>query len=183
MRLGRLSLIAFALLGCSAEADGDGDGAMDDAVLDDAVVPGVDGAMAVNDAARACIADNPPAEPFDLGDVVVPSRAPGSTGPVAEPPTAATIASECVASGGSGCDATRFISREAASCLAELDGFEAGLEPWGIALVYHHRQDRVVWNVRNVTSDRGAAGSSGGALTIDATDGLILERLGWAVIP
>ena len=181
MRLGRCTLIAFALLGCSAEADGDG--AMDDAVTDDAVTDDVDGATPGSDAARACIADNPPAEPFDLGDVVVPSRAPGSSGPVAEPPTAATIASECVASGGTGCDASRFISREAASCLARADEFEAGLEPWGIALVYHHRQDRVVWNVRNVTSDRGAAGSSGGALTIDATEGLILERLGWAVIP
>jgi hypothetical protein len=95
----RRTLIAFALLGCAAEADGDG------AVADsDGTVTDVDGAL-------ACIDGNPPGDPFDVGDVVVPDQAPGSTGPAPEPPSAATIASDCVASGGTGCDASRFISK------------------------------------------------------------------------
>jgi hypothetical protein len=63
------------------------------------------------DGALACIDGNPPGDPFDVGDVVVPDQAPGSTGPAPEPPSAATIASDCVASGGTGCDASRFISK------------------------------------------------------------------------
>jgi hypothetical protein len=167
----RRTLISFALLGCAAEAAGDG------TVADgDATVTGVDGAL-------ACIDGNPPGDPFDVGDVVVPDQAPGSTGPAPEPPSAATIASDCVASGGTGCDPSRFISKEAASCLAELNGFEAGLEPWSIALVYHHRHDRVVWNVTNVVDDGGAEGYAGGLLTLDATDGAVLAGSGYTATP
>jgi hypothetical protein len=157
-------LIASALLGCAAEADG---GA----------------APSESDGAPECIADNPPAEPFAVGDVIVPDRAPGSPGPAAEPPTAATIASECVASGGTGCDAAHFISREAASCLAELNDFEGGLEPWSIALGYHRGHGRVVWNVMNVLNDRGSEGYSGGVLTLDATDGDVLAHVAYRATP
>jgi hypothetical protein len=52
-----------------------------------------------------------------------------------------------------------------------------------IGLVYHHGHDRVVWNVLNVTHEEGAAGFSGGGLVLDATDGIVLDRLGYAAIP
>lgn len=163
-------LVALALLGCAAEADGNGTVAED-------------GTVAEGDGTGSCIDGNPPGDPFDVGDVVVPDRAPGSTGPALEPPTAATIASECVASGGTGCEASRFISKEAASCLAELNDFEAGLERWSVALVYHHGHNRVVWNVMNVTNDEGAEGYSGGSLTLDATDGAVLGRGAYTATP
>lgn len=158
----RRTLIALALLGCAAEADN---------------------ATRPEDGTVACINGNPPGDPFDVGDVVVPARAPGSTGPTPEPPTAATIASECAANGGTGCEASRFVSKEAALCLAESNEFEAGLRPWSVALVYHHSHDRVVWNVTNVTNDDGAEGYSGGVLTLDATDGAVLGRSAYTVTP
>lgn len=163
-------LVALALLGCAAEAGGNGTVAED-------------GTVAEGAGTGACIDGNPPGDPFDVGDVVVPDRAPGSTGPALEPPTAAAIASECVASGGTGCEASRFISKEAASCLAELNEFEPGLEPWSVALVYHHGHDRVVWNVVNVTNDESAEGYSGGSLTLDATDGAVLGRSTYTATP
>jgi hypothetical protein len=192
MRLGRRALIVCALLGCAAEADSDGVLANDDGVLanDDGVLANDDGASAVDDGtpvgddrALRCIADNPPADPFDVGDVVVPSPAPGSVGPAPVPPSADTIAAECVASGGTGCDPSRFISKAAASCLAESSGFEAGLEPWSLALVYHHGHDRVVWNVMSVVNDGGREGYSGGVLTLDATDGDVLGRNAYTATP
>lgn len=158
MPLGERAFLVFALLGCAAEADADG-------------------------TLAECVADNLPANPFDVGDVVVALPAPGSARPAPQPPTAATIASECVASGGTGCEASRFISKEAASCLAELNDFEAGLEPWSIALVYHHGHQRVVWNVTNVVNDGGREGYSGGVLTLDATDGGVLARSAYSATP
>jgi hypothetical protein len=147
----------LVLVGCAAEADG-------------------------NDG-RDCISDHPSESPFDVGDVDVASPAPGSAAPEPEAATAVTIAAECVLNDGTGCDASRFISRDAASCLAELNEFEAGLEPWRVALVYHHRHGRVVWNVMNRLNDRGAEGYSGGAMTLDATDGHVLARSAYEVTP
>lgn len=157
MLAGRRTLIVLVLVGCAAEADGDG---------------GSD-----------CISDYPPESPFDVGDVTVASPAPGSAAPEPEAPTAATIAAECVMNDGAGCDASRFISRAAASCLAELNEFEAGLEPWRVALLYHPGHERVVWNVMNRLNDRGAEGYSGRSLTLDATDGHLLGRSGYSATP
>lgn len=173
------ALIAFVLLGCLAEgcaAEADDDGSVADGTL-------ADGTLADGDGTLSCIDGNPPGDPFDVGEVVVPDRAPGSTGPAPEPPNAAAIASECVAGGGTGCDASRFISKAAASCLAELNEFEAGLEPWSIALLYHQGHDRVVWNVMNVVTNGGAEGYSGGVLVLDATDGAVLARNAYTVTP
>jgi hypothetical protein len=182
-----LTLLGCAAAGCAAEADGDGTVADNGGTVadGDVTVAGSDGTVAGGDGTLACIEGNPPGDPFDVGDVAVAEPAPvsGPIGPAPQPPSAATIASECVASGGTGCDASRFISKEAAFCLAELNAFEAGLEPWSVALVYHHRHNRVVWNVRNVTDERGAEGHSGGVLTLDATNGAVLERSAYVLLP
>lgn len=130
MRPGRSTLVTLLLVGCAADAEGDG--------------------------GRDCISDHPPDSPFDVGDVDVASPAPGSGGLEPEAPTAA-------------------------SCLAQLNGFKAGLEAWRVALVYHHGHDRVVWNVMNRLNDRGAEGYSGGALTLDATDGHVLGHTAYEV--
>jgi hypothetical protein len=131
----------------------------------------------------ACISDNPAGEPFDVGDVEVASAAPGDTGPAPAPPSAASIAAVCRAEGGTGCEPAAFISKEAAACIATINHFEAGLEPWKVALVYHHRFARVVWNVTSTLQDDGPDGYSGAVLTLDASDGLVLEESGFNVTP
>ena len=130
---------------------------------------------------RACIDDNPPGSPFDIGDVTVGSPPPGSPAP--EPPSADTIAADCVMNGGTGCDAEAFISKDAASCIATLQGFEAGLEPWQIALTFHHGYKRVVWNVTNKLVDQGGGAYMGQVLTIDATDDNVLGKAMYGATP
>ena len=136
-----------------------------------------------SDAARACIADYPSAQPFDVGDVEVASPPPGSSLPEPAPPSAADIASECARSGGTGCDAAAFISRDAASCIATSSGFGPGLERWRIALAYGHGQERVVWNVMNKTADDGVNGYVGQVLAIDATDGGLYDLIPYRATP
>lgn len=136
---------------------------------------------AAPDGTRACINDNPPGSPFDIGDVVVGSPPPGVPAP--DPPSADTIAADCVMYGGTGCDAHAFISKDAASCIATLEGFEAGLERWQIALTFHNGYKRVVWNVLNKLVDQGAGAYMGQALTIDATDGGVLGRASYIATP
>jgi hypothetical protein len=157
MRAASFSLVMLVSLGCAGKSE-------------DAEVQG-------------CVSDHPAAEPFDVGDVTVASPAPGSTAPAAAPPTAASIAAECTANAGSGCDPARFISKGAAACVAALNGFEVGLAPWQVALVYHHGLDTVVWNVMNELQDNGAEGYSGATLTLSATDGNVLKQSAYDVTP
>ncbi|HEU4580263.1 MAG TPA: hypothetical protein VFS67_18535 [Polyangiaceae bacterium] len=135
------------------------------------------------DDTEACIADHPPGVPFDVGDVVVASPPPGSNLPEPAPPSAADIAQECALSGGAGCDPEAFISKAAASCIATLHEFSPGVEPWQIALTYHHGHERVVWNVMNQTAADGSDGYGGEVLTIDATEGEVLETSAYRAVP
>jgi hypothetical protein len=123
----------------------------------------------------SCIADHPPGKPFDVGDVQVASPPPGSNLPDPAPPGVADIAGECAQSGGTGCDAGAFISKAAASCIATQNDFAPGLEPWQVALTYHHGHDRVVWIVTNKAGEDGSGGYWGQTLTIDATEGEVLD--------
>jgi hypothetical protein len=135
------------------------------------------------DATQHCIETSPPGDPFDVGDVEIAAPPPGSTAPSQNPPTAESIAAVCQAEGGSGCNPERFISKEAASCVALSNDFELGLEPWKVALVYHHGYEQVVWNVMSKLQDRGSEGYSGGILTLGATDGVVLNRGGYEATP
>lgn len=157
MRLNWLALGALLLVGCAGDVETAGIG--------------------------SCISENPPDDPFDVGDVVIASPPPGSGGPVPMPPSAASIAAECQAEAGTGCDVSSFISKGAASCIATLNQFEVGLEPWKLALVYHHRFSRVVWNVTSTLRDNGADGYSGAVLTLDATDGAVLGQSSYSATP
>jgi hypothetical protein len=142
---------------------------------------GCGGAAGEKHGARACIADNPPGSPFDVGDVVVGAPPPGSPAP--DPPSAETIADMCAMYGGTGCYAGAFISKAAASCIATLNEFEAGLEPWRIALTYHDGHKRVVWNVTNKLVEQPGGAFSGQVLTIDGTAGNVLGRSSYGATP
>jgi hypothetical protein len=56
-----------------------------------------------------------------------------------------------------------------------------GLSPWNFNLLYHSGAKRVVWRVMNV-ENRGNDGSSGEILTIDGTQGAVLDKSGYRFI-
>src|SRR5262245_21478307 len=158
-------LLASAALGCSGNdpnADGDTQ----------------DGDFLANQLTD-CIADNPPSEPFDVGDLSGGSVAPmsGGAAPAPQAPTLQGFVDECLASDGSGCNGS-FISLGAARCIATAQSLEPGLEPWTIGLTYHHSYHRIVWGVQNLLVNT-ASESSGKSLTLDAVDGRVLGRTGW----
>lgn len=116
----------------------------------------------------ACIDGHPASEPFDLGEV-------DGSGPA----TLEAVAAECRSSGGTGCD-ERFISLEAARCIAQDARFEAGLEPWSLSLSYESSRRRVTWGVQNVLVDQSPARYSGQSLILDAVTGRELGRTSWS---
>jgi hypothetical protein len=132
-----------------------------------------------------CVADNPPSDPVDFGED--PYAAPSEPGaPVHVPLSAeqaASLADGCREDRGTGCDPAHFISKQAADCIARAHAFEAGLSPWKFHLRYDGRHLRVVWEVQNLESDRGTAGSEGSVLVVDATLGTVLEMERWWAIP
>jgi hypothetical protein len=155
------------LLGCGAGADDGALGASDGALSPD------DGAIGT------CIAEHPPAEPFDLGDTesgrATPAPEPGGEPIIPPPLTPADIAQSCREGGGSGCDEQAFISRDAADCIARDAGLATGIQPWNTSLNYFQNHQRVGWGimtVRESTSD----GYWGESLVLDATTGAELAR-------
>jgi hypothetical protein len=165
-------LLLALLLGCgaSAEAAADAD-------------PG--SSAAGDGATNACMADNPPSEPFDVGDTqraATPAPQPGGAPIVAPAPTAADIAQDCRDGGGCGCDEHSFISKKAAECLARQIGLVEGVRPWSTSLGYYQNHQRVGWGVmtvREYTSD----GYWGEVLVLDATSGDELARESYRATP
>jgi hypothetical protein len=89
---------------------------------------------------------------------------------------------DCVAEGGSGCEAADFVTRDAAFCLASLEKLQEGVEDWSAGLTYHHQHEVVVWSVVSVeVSESGYL--AGETLTFDATTGETLGRSGWEATP
>jgi hypothetical protein len=138
----------------------------------------------VSEQTSRCISDHPASEPFDVGDVTVASPAPmsGQSVPEVAAPTVESFAAECQAENGTGCDEA-FISKEAARCIAQQDRLEPGLEPWTLAMTYHHSYQRIVWGVENLLEDHGNDGYSGRSVTLDAVSGKVLGRTGWSATP
>jgi hypothetical protein len=136
------------------------------------------GAQADEGVRSGCIIENPPPVPFDVGDVegvAQPAPVPNGTPIVQQPPTAADIAEDCRSSGGSGCDEGRFISKDAATCLAQASELAEGIRDWRVSLGYYSNHQRVGWGiitVRESTPD----GYWGEALVLDATTGEELAR-------
>lgn len=130
------------------------------------------------DATASCISAHPALEPFDAGGAARPDPVTGDM----TLRTLEDVVTECESDRGTECDA-KFISKEAARCIAESLDFSPGLEPWRIGLGYHYGYQRITWGVSNLLQDRGADGASGSALSLNAVDGSLIARLGWDVSP
>jgi hypothetical protein len=136
------------------------------------------GAGADDGVIGACVSENSPSEPFDVGDVqglAMPAPEPGGAPIVLPPPTAADIAQDCRDGGGSGCDEHDFISRDAATCIARASRLEAGIRPWSTALGYYSNHQRVAWGIMTVR-EMASDGYWGEYLVLDATSGEELAR-------
>jgi hypothetical protein len=88
------------------------------------------------------------------------------------------------------CDASRFMTADAAICIAQAAGLEPGLRPAGAGLVYDARARRVAWSVSNLLYDPahpapadGGGGDSGGQyFQIDAVSGVVLLEGAWGEV-
>jgi hypothetical protein len=127
-------------------------------------------------ATEPCVFRYPAKRPFDRGDR--PEQNPYAATPLPDP-TLQSIIDECRVGGGSGCEA-ELISKEAASCLAEQKGFEAGVAPWIVVLDYAVQYSKIVWSVRNEVKDIRNGGPAGVLRFIDAADGAVLGQLGYS---
>lgn len=95
--------------------------------------------------------------------------------------TLARVAARCVQEGGTDCDAAKFISREAAECIARAARLPAGLGPWEAGIVYNYRHRTVIWSIQSTTSRR-EGWPQGRVLLIHATSGRVLERSAWSIV-
>lgn len=88
------------------------------------------------------------------------------------------------------CGATRFISREAALCIAMSRQLAPGLSALMAQLGYHYGYRRVLWHVSNTSCDSDLdsgvdcpSGNQGGqVMGIDAVTGEVYDTLGWLTI-
>jgi hypothetical protein len=82
------------------------------------------------------------------------------------------------------CDEARFITADAAICIARAAGLEPGLHAPKARLIYHYGFRRVIWSVENVrwrdTAPTGfSGGSSGDIFAVDAVTGEFLGKCSW----
>ena len=80
----------------------------------------------------------------------------------------------CEADHGSYCDASEFMTTEAAACLAEENNFEQGIAPWNVSLLYSSREKTVVWSVLSLDKQLDAGEQSGNEMELHATTGDVL---------
>lgn len=95
--------------------------------------------------------------------------------------TPAQVSARCVQEGGTHCDVAKFISREAAECVARAAFLRRGLRPWRAHLVYNVHHRTVIWSVQNTTSLQ-ADRHDGHVLSIHATSGKVIERSAWSMV-
>ncbi len=105
---------------------------------------------------------------------------PSEADPVSQQ-TPAEVGAVCAQEGGTDCDVAKFISREAAECVARSAFLRSGLRPWRANLVYNVHHRTVIWGVQNTTSIQ-AGRLDGYALLIHATTGKVLERSAWSMV-
>jgi hypothetical protein len=133
-----------------------------------------------HDGVPECIDAYPAETPLDVGDAAAVTAA-GGTQTV--PASAARIAGLCRQSGGFRCDPDEFISKGAAACIGDLAGLDSDDRPWTIALSYSPSYSRVVWTITTTPPARGSDAYLSEFLTVDATDGVVLEHIESHVIP
>lgn len=143
------------------------------------------GVGAIDRGLEECIAENPPAQPFDVGStqgLALPASEPGGTPIVLPPPTAEDIAGHCRDGGGSGCNARAFISKEAALCIGLDRGLAPGQRPWDVGLAYYQNHKRVGWGILTVKQS-SSSGYSGESMVLDAISGAELDRGSYVATP
>jgi hypothetical protein len=135
----------------------------------------------------ACQATYPPGtDPVAPADVVTQTSAHCSadTGECQAMPPCGSLA-------GKVCDASKFMTADAAICIARAAGLVPGLEPASAGLVYNVGFRRVAWSVMNVLydpahparADGDGSGRGGQLFLIDAVDGVVLEAALWTETP
>ena len=75
------------------------------------------------------------------------------------------------------CDQRKFLSENAATCLAQEKSFPPGIDQWSLHLSFDSGLQRVVWNLVNVVSREDANNWNGQMLVLDAVGGEELKRL------
>jgi hypothetical protein len=79
------------------------------------------------------------------------------------------------------CEASAFMSVDAALCIARANGLPEGLSGLQGSLVYNGQFRRVIYAVEN-TLHKAADRAGGDTLAIDAISGAVLDRGGWESI-
>lgn len=119
---------------------------------------------------------------FQSDDGVLDCPQPLEGEPIECPPgTPANIEQLCTDDGQS-CDGSVFITRDAASCIAALEGLRPGIYEgrWGSSLVYDYELQRPVWQVFNVLF-ADACAEDGEVMSIDAETGANLGVGTWSL--
>jgi hypothetical protein len=79
---------------------------------------------------------------------------------------------------GDPCAAEDFLTRAAAQCIAEGQGFAPGLQDWRYDLGYEESLSTVRWRIETVT-EIGDTSSKGDFLSIDAQTGEVVDAGSW----
>jgi len=95
--------------------------------------------------------------------------------------TTAQVEALCLEEGGIDCDASAWMDREAARCIASAAGLQDGLEPWKLEL-RSFAGDQTHWLITNVTSRNGPA-YSGDLIKLSAATGALLDFSQYGVTP
>jgi hypothetical protein len=135
------------------------------------------GAAAKSAASTECVMRYPAQQPFDVGDVPIQS-VPGMTGP-ASVPSVEPIVQECRAHGGLQCDPERFISKQAALCIAQTwEPAEVG--SWSTELLFRTDDPdaRVQWLVLAMGQQGADCCGPSWSFWIDATSAETLSHSG-----
>ena len=98
------------------------------------------------------------------------------------PITPESVAEECDEDGHP-CEPDAFMTREAASCIAEAEGLDEGLSEWRIELIYDYGNHAPIWLVSNTTLvDPADCREEGESMSIDAQTGELVEIVQWLTI-
>jgi hypothetical protein len=130
---------------------------------------------------EGCIAQYAPDKGYDFASEAPICAAPPPPAPMPVCPaiTPQSISEQCAAAGAP-CDPNRFITRDAAMCIARLQGLSEGLSPWTAKLVFRADSKRPFWIISNVTmKDPGNCSSGGDDARIDAISGAVAEMGSW----
>lgn len=84
---------------------------------------------------------------------------------------------------GDTCNVAELMSLEAAICIADFLGVEAGLRGRSGRLLYQPDIQRLVWVVESVLSDNGSDGARARALLLDAITGDVVSDLFLVTVP